>query len=80
MPSSQIVFRYVHGDGHRGLVALDDISFSKECVFDPENNELPDPSPTSVTPTSPTSPSVSTAPINPCQVHYPAWTQLQLMK
>ncbi|XP_071348966.1 MAM and LDL-receptor class A domain-containing protein 2 isoform X2 [Trachinotus anak] len=71
--NSKIVFRYEHGDGHRGLVALDDISFSKECVFDPDNNKLPDISPTSTqpttpnTPTSPATPSTSTAPVNPCQ-------------
>ncbi|XP_067330349.1 MAM and LDL-receptor class A domain-containing protein 2 [Channa argus] len=71
--SSKIVFRYEHGDGRRGLVALDDISFSKECAFDPDNNELPDTSPTSAvptssnTPTSPPSTSISTPPVNPCQ-------------
>ncbi|XP_034743360.1 MAM and LDL-receptor class A domain-containing protein 1 [Etheostoma cragini] len=31
--NSQIVFRYERGDGQRRLVALDDISFSKECLF-----------------------------------------------
>ncbi|KAF3698789.1 MAM and LDL-receptor class A domain-containing protein 1 [Channa argus] len=71
--SSKIVFRYEHEDGRRGLVALDDISFSKECAFDPDNNELPDTSPTSAvptssnTPTSPPSTSISTPPVNPCQ-------------
>lgn len=63
----KIVFRYERSDGHRGLVALDDVSFSKECVFDPANSELPDTWPTSVPPTSPTSPLTSTAPTNPCQ-------------
>ncbi|XP_018531715.2 MAM and LDL-receptor class A domain-containing protein 1 [Lates calcarifer] len=58
--SSRIVFRYEHGDGRRGLVALDDVSFSKECKFDPDNTELPDTSPTSAPPTS-------SAPVNPCQ-------------
>uniref|UniRef100_A0AAQ5YK66 MAM domain-containing protein n=1 Tax=Amphiprion ocellaris TaxID=80972 RepID=A0AAQ5YK66_AMPOC len=57
--SSKIVFRYELGEGRRGLVALDGISFSKECKFDPDNNKLPDTSPTSVPPTSPS--------INPCQ-------------
>ncbi|XP_061588557.1 MAM and LDL-receptor class A domain-containing protein 2 [Cololabis saira] len=56
--SSKIVFRYELGDAPRGLVALDDISFSKECVFDPDNNDLPDTPPTP----APTSP-----PVNPCQ-------------
>ncbi|XP_056247108.1 MAM and LDL-receptor class A domain-containing protein 1 [Seriola aureovittata] len=71
--NSKIVFRYEHGDSHRGLVALDDASFSKECVFDPDNNNLPDISPTSTSPsssnppTSPATPSTSTAPIAPCQ-------------
>ncbi|XP_034411292.1 MAM and LDL-receptor class A domain-containing protein 2 [Cyclopterus lumpus] len=40
--NSKIVFRYERGDGLRGLVALDDISFSRECLFDPENNKLPE--------------------------------------
>uniref|UniRef100_A0A8C4IGG5 MAM domain-containing protein n=1 Tax=Dicentrarchus labrax TaxID=13489 RepID=A0A8C4IGG5_DICLA len=70
--NSKIVFRYERGEGHRGLVALDDISFSRECVFDPDNNKLPDTSPTSVpltssnTPTSPATPSTSIAPTHPC--------------
>ena len=72
----QIVFRYERTDGPRGLVAVDDISFSQECVFDPDNNKLPDMSSTSApptssnTPTSPAIPSTSTAPTNPCQVPY----------
>ena len=72
---SQIVFRYERGDGVRGLVALDDVSFSKECVFDPDNNKLPDASTTTApptpsnTPTTPATPSASTAPPNPCQVN-----------
>jgi len=49
-----------------GLVAVDDISFSRECLFDPDNSKLPNTSPTSVPPT----PSASTAPINPCQASY----------
>ncbi|XP_062284207.1 MAM and LDL-receptor class A domain-containing protein 1 [Scomber scombrus] len=61
----KIVFRYEQSDGHRGLVALDDISFSKDCVFDPTNSELPDTSPTSAPPT--TSPAPTSAPTNPCQ-------------
>ncbi|XP_059201290.1 MAM and LDL-receptor class A domain-containing protein 1-like [Centropristis striata] len=66
--SSKIVFRYERDDGHRGLVALDDISFSRECVFDPENNKLPDTSPTSAPPTTPTFPASTTpAPPRPCQ-------------
>ncbi|XP_069366962.1 MAM and LDL-receptor class A domain-containing protein 2 [Paralichthys olivaceus] len=63
--SSKIVFRYEHGNGSRGQVALDDLSFSKECKFDPDNNKLPDTSPTS-TPST-TFKTTSTAPINPCQ-------------
>ncbi|XP_063741754.1 MAM and LDL-receptor class A domain-containing protein 1 [Eleginops maclovinus] len=64
---SKLVFRYERGDGIRGMVALDDISFSRECEFDPDNNKLPETSvpPTpSNTPTPPTSP--STAPTLPC--------------
>lgn len=66
---SQIVFRYERGVGPRGLVALDGISFSRECVFDPDNNKLPDISPTSAPPTSSNTPSTSTAPTHPCQVN-----------
>ncbi|XP_070701014.1 MAM and LDL-receptor class A domain-containing protein 1 [Pempheris klunzingeri] len=71
--NSKVVFRYERGDGPRGLVALDDVSFSRECVFDPDNNKLPDTSPTSApptfpnTPVSPATPSASTAPVHPCQ-------------
>ncbi|XP_042353411.1 MAM and LDL-receptor class A domain-containing protein 1-like [Plectropomus leopardus] len=69
--NSKIVFRYERGDGLRGLVALDDISFSRECVFDPENSKLPDTSSTAAPPTSsntsPATPSTSTAPPHPCQ-------------
>ncbi|CAJ1072730.1 MAM and LDL-receptor class A domain-containing protein 2 [Xyrichtys novacula] len=62
---SKIVFRYERGDDPRGLVALDDISFSRDCLFDPDNNKLPEISSTSAPATSsnpPTSP-----PVNPCQ-------------
>ncbi|XP_041658947.1 MAM and LDL-receptor class A domain-containing protein 1 [Cheilinus undulatus] len=69
--NSKVVFRYERVDDQRGLVALDDISFSRECLFDPENNELPETSPTpapATSPHTPTSPaSTSTAPTNPCQ-------------
>nr|XP_033506790.1 MAM and LDL-receptor class A domain-containing protein 1 [Epinephelus lanceolatus] len=69
--NSKIVFRYERGEGLRGLVALDDISFSKECLFDPENNKLPDTSTTSAPPTSsitsPATPATSTTPTHPCQ-------------
>nr|XP_020447005.1 MAM and LDL-receptor class A domain-containing protein 1-like isoform X2 [Monopterus albus] len=65
--NSKIVFRYEHGDGRKGLVALDDISFSRQCVFDHNNSALPDTSPTSAAPTSLAPPSVSTTPVNPCQ-------------
>uniref|UniRef100_G3PY20 MAM domain-containing protein n=2 Tax=Gasterosteus aculeatus aculeatus TaxID=481459 RepID=G3PY20_GASAC len=54
--NSKIVFRYERGDGLGGLVALDDVSFSRECLFDPDNNKLPDPSTTSAPPTSATAP------------------------
>ncbi|XP_072220292.1 MAM and LDL-receptor class A domain-containing protein 1 [Leuresthes tenuis] len=64
--SSKFVFRYELGEAHMGLVAVDDISFSRECLFDPDNSKLPNTSPTSVPPT----PSASTAPINPCQASY----------
>ncbi|XP_038573588.1 MAM and LDL-receptor class A domain-containing protein 1 [Micropterus salmoides] len=67
--NSKIVFRYERGDGRRGLVALDDISFSRECVFDPDNNILPTSAPptSSNTPTSAATPSTSTVPTHPCQ-------------
>lgn len=62
--SPQIAFRYELGDTERGLVALDDISFSRECIFDPENSKLPETLPTS----SPHTPAVTTTPMSPCQV------------
>ncbi|KAM9349890.1 apical endosomal glycoprotein [Symphorus nematophorus] len=69
--NSKIVFRYEQGHGSRGLAALDDISFSRECVFDPDNSKLPDTSPTSAPPTysnAPTSPATpATTPTHPCQ-------------
>ncbi|XP_061652622.1 MAM and LDL-receptor class A domain-containing protein 2 isoform X2 [Phyllopteryx taeniolatus] len=60
----KIVFRYELGTGNTGHVALDDVSFSKECAFDPHNSPLPDTSPTSA---SPTTPATSSAPTSPCQ-------------
>ncbi|XP_047444387.1 MAM and LDL-receptor class A domain-containing protein 2 isoform X2 [Mugil cephalus] len=65
---SKLVFSYELGEGPRGLVALDDISFSGECSFDPNDSELPDTSSTS----APSTPSVPptfppTTPMNPCQ-------------
>ncbi|MEQ2262193.1 hypothetical protein XENORESO_000720, partial [Xenotaenia resolanae] len=64
---SKIAFRYEIGATQRGLVALDDISFSKECIFDPENSKLPETLPTSSPHTSSNTPSATTAPVNPCQ-------------
>ncbi|KAM6919231.1 apical endosomal glycoprotein [Xenentodon cancila] len=64
--SSKIVFRYELGDAPSRLVALDDISFSKECDFDPDNNNLPDTPPTSAPPTPSDAPTSSARP-NPCQ-------------
>ncbi|KAK5602804.1 hypothetical protein CRENBAI_025076 [Crenichthys baileyi] len=64
---SKIAFRYEIGATQRGLVALDDISFSKECIFDPENSKLPEILPTSSPHTSSNTPSATTAPVNPCQ-------------
>ncbi|XP_077378927.1 MAM and LDL-receptor class A domain-containing protein 1 isoform X1 [Festucalex cinctus] len=60
----KVVFRYERGAGVRGHVALDDVTFSKECAFDPDNSPLPDTSPTSA---SPTTPVTSSPPTNPCQ-------------
>ncbi|XP_037131957.1 MAM and LDL-receptor class A domain-containing protein 1 isoform X1 [Syngnathus acus] len=60
----KIVFRYERGARDRGHVALDDVSFSKECALDPDNSPLPDTSPTSA---SPTTSVTSSAPIGPCQ-------------
>ncbi|KAK1879509.1 MAM and LDL-receptor class A domain containing protein 1 [Dissostichus eleginoides] len=60
---SKLVFRYERGDGIRGMVALDDISFSRECEFDPDNNKLPDTPPTSAPPPTSTSPATTL----PCQ-------------
>ncbi|XP_061694563.1 MAM and LDL-receptor class A domain-containing protein 2 isoform X2 [Syngnathoides biaculeatus] len=60
----KIVFRYEQGAGSRGHVALDDVSFSEECTFDPDNSPLPDTWPTSP---APTTPATSSAPPSPCQ-------------
>ncbi|XP_076003138.1 apical endosomal glycoprotein [Genypterus blacodes] len=74
--NSKLVFSYERGPEHRGLVALDDVSFSSQCVFDPDNQELPATPPTSAptTPTvkpstTPTTPTIipSTTPTTPCQ-------------
>ncbi|XP_078791082.1 MAM and LDL-receptor class A domain-containing protein 1 isoform X3 [Oryzias latipes] len=62
--SSKIVFRYEFREESRGLVALDDVSFSKECTFDPDNNHLPD---ASSTPPPSDTPTPSTSPVDPCQ-------------
>ncbi|XP_057713068.1 MAM and LDL-receptor class A domain-containing protein 1 [Corythoichthys intestinalis] len=59
----KIVFRYERGADDSGHVALDDVSFSKECVFDPDNSPLPDTLPTA----PPATPETSTVPTNPCQ-------------
>ncbi|KAM4729149.1 apical endosomal glycoprotein [Anableps anableps] len=64
---SKIAFRYELGATQRGLVALDDISFSKECIFDPDNSKLPETLPTSSPHTSSNTPSVTTVTMNPCQ-------------
>ncbi|XP_054624893.1 MAM and LDL-receptor class A domain-containing protein 1 [Dunckerocampus dactyliophorus] len=70
---SKIVFRYERGDAHREHVALDDVSFSQECEFDPANSQLPDITPTSApttstqAPTMPDTPVTSPSPTNPCQ-------------
>ncbi|XP_072296914.1 MAM and LDL-receptor class A domain-containing protein 2 [Eucyclogobius newberryi] len=56
---SKIIFHYEHSEGPRGLVAVDDISFSGSCVFDPVNSDLPD--------TFTTSAPSSTSPPLPCQ-------------
>ncbi|XP_028297170.1 MAM and LDL-receptor class A domain-containing protein 2 isoform X2 [Gouania willdenowi] len=63
--NSKIVFSYEVGKDPRGLVAVDGVSFSRECRSDPTNSHLPETSPTSAPATSllPT----STAPVNPCQ-------------
>ncbi|XP_061879772.1 MAM and LDL-receptor class A domain-containing protein 1 isoform X1 [Entelurus aequoreus] len=71
----KIVFRYEGGNAGGGHVALDDVSFSEECAFDPANGRLPDTSPTSApttststpTSTSASTPAMSPSPTNPCQ-------------
>ncbi|KAM4557404.1 apical endosomal glycoprotein [Fundulus diaphanus] len=64
---SKIAFRYELQGAQRGIVALDDVTFSKECIFDPENSKLPETSPTHSPHTSSNAPSLTTAPMNPCQ-------------
>ncbi|KAL0966606.1 hypothetical protein UPYG_G00297350 [Umbra pygmaea] len=57
--NSKVMFQYERGDYHSGLAAVDDVSFSKECVHDPGNSQLPETTPTSsvppITETTPTS-------------------------
>lgn len=74
--STQIVFRYESGHGQRGLVALDDISFSRECKFDPKNSNLPDTSPTSCPTTTSNTPPTTTEAANPCQVDQKCMKQI----
>ncbi|XP_015227028.1 PREDICTED: MAM and LDL-receptor class A domain-containing protein 1-like [Cyprinodon variegatus] len=62
---SKVAFRYELGASQRGLVALDDISFSKECIFDPENGKLPETLPTSSPHTSLNT--ATTTAVKPCQ-------------
>ncbi|XP_035993676.1 MAM and LDL-receptor class A domain-containing protein 1 [Fundulus heteroclitus] len=64
---SKIAFRYELQGAQRGIVALDDVTFSKECIFDPENSKLPETSPTHSPHTSSNTPPLTTAPMNPCQ-------------
>ncbi|RVE62060.1 hypothetical protein OJAV_G00176900 [Oryzias javanicus] len=59
--SSKVVFRYELGEDSGALVALDDISFSKECTFDPDNNQLPG------APSTPPTPPDTSPPVDPCQ-------------
>ncbi|XP_077471884.1 MAM and LDL-receptor class A domain-containing protein 1 isoform X3 [Stigmatopora argus] len=49
----KIVFRFEKGAGDSGHVALDDVSFSKECTFDPDNSPLPDSAPPTTPPPNP---------------------------
>ncbi|XP_031666604.1 MAM and LDL-receptor class A domain-containing protein 2 [Oncorhynchus kisutch] len=60
--NSKIVFQYKRGDNHIGLVAVDDVSFFKECVHDPNNSQLPVNPPSSVPPTNPATPTPSDLP------------------
>lgn len=67
---SKVVFHYERAEGSRGIVAVDDVSFSAECRFDPVNSELPDafttaaPQPSSSTAPDPTT---TSSPVHPCQ-------------
>ncbi|XP_018613321.1 MAM and LDL-receptor class A domain-containing protein 2 isoform X2 [Scleropages formosus] len=40
---SKVVLRYERGVGIGGDVAVDDVSFSSQCIHDPENSSLPQP-------------------------------------
>ncbi|XP_075875933.1 MAM and LDL-receptor class A domain-containing protein 1 [Nelusetta ayraudi] len=54
--NSKLVLRatYKPGFSDFGLFALDDISFSRECAFDPDNSPLPSEPSTPAPPTTPT--------------------------
>nr|XP_057907663.1 MAM and LDL-receptor class A domain-containing protein 1-like [Doryrhamphus excisus] len=74
----KIIFRYEQGDGQREHVALDDVSFSQECEFDPANSQLPDMTSTSAPTAStqdPTMPGTSASTHTPTMPGTSASTQ-----
>ncbi|CAL9689269.1 unnamed protein product [Knipowitschia caucasica] len=64
---SKVVFHYEHAEEPNGLVAVDDVSFSGACLFDPVNSELPDALTTSAPLPSSSMTPATTAPVRPCQ-------------
>ncbi|KAJ0011984.1 hypothetical protein NQD34_012959 [Periophthalmus magnuspinnatus] len=64
---SKVVLHYEHLEGPRGLVGVDDIFFSRACLFDPANSDLPEEFTTSAPPSSTIISPTSTSPVRPCQ-------------
>ncbi|MBN3307353.1 MLRP2 protein, partial [Amia calva] len=67
---SKVVFEYIRGEGLGGWAALDDISFSLQCLHDPDNGQLP-PAPLPTAPPS-TTPS-------PCRCSSPLFQEDQFI-
>ncbi|KAJ8011341.1 hypothetical protein DPEC_G00057130 [Dallia pectoralis] len=63
--NSKVMFQYVRGDENKRLVAVDDVSFSRQCVHDPSNSQLPIHPSSSVSPSTPAPPSTPTSSVPP---------------
>uniref|UniRef100_A0AAY5KAR3 MAM domain-containing protein n=2 Tax=Esox lucius TaxID=8010 RepID=A0AAY5KAR3_ESOLU len=60
--NSKVVFQYERGEEPKRLVAVDDVSFSKQCVHDLSNSQLPIKPSSSVAPTTLATPTSSGLP------------------